>query len=645
LGRLQQETDALASQLTEAQTQQEATRVELAATVEQLAEAQEQLADVQAQFAAARHRVAIADENTAQLEKALLETGKMEQELRVGQALIAEAQTQQETTRVELAATVEQLTDARAQLADVQSQLESAGHRAAAADENSAQLEKVLLETGKLEQELRVGQALMAEAQTQQETTRVELASTVEQLTDARTQLADAQSQLESAGHRAAAADENSAQLEKSLLETGKLEQELRVREALMAEAQTQQETARVELASTVEQLTDAPQLADAQSQLESADHRAAADANSAQLEKALLETGKLEQELRVGQALIAEAQTQQETARVELASTVEQLNQVQAQLAAARQGQDELRQAAEAAGAATEAAASSALDRDDESSRLREAIATAHTENERLAGQLQDAQSEEGVDTAELDELRCRCSGLEKKLATTEQQLADAGEHESDAQASEDQRRRFEMAVEELRDLKRVNAELEAKLASGSGIAVSTASTGLDWEAQKQRMLASLEADDIDEDDEDAVAERQSIEGTIHITDQIVNQKDAEIDKLKRQLEESTGGAEASDPKAIAELLDSDEIIRQEREKLVQAQAEWRKKIGQAEIEISLERAKIGRERTVLEEKERLYQADQSSRSNSDTPDAPPEKPPRGRWLSRLGLKDLNES
>jgi hypothetical protein len=158
-----------------------------------------------------------------------------------------------------------------------------------------------------------------------------------------------------------------------------------------------------------------------------------------------------------------------------------------------------------------------------------------------------------------------------------------------------------------------------------------------MDWEAQKQRMLASLEEDD--RNDEEAVAERESIEGTIRITDQIVEQKDQEIAALKQRLEElSSGKAEA-----VADLLDHDEVIRQEREKLQQAQAEWREKIGKAEIDISVERAKIARERLELEDKLQAYQQEQPHHAG-EGPAHSSAKPTRGRWLARLGLKDLED-
>jgi hypothetical protein len=82
--------------------------------------------------------------------------------------------------------------------------------------------------------------------------------------------------------------------------------------------------------------------------------------------------------------------------------------------------------------------------------------------------------------------------------------------------------------------------------------------------------------------------------------------------------------------------------VIRQEREKLTQVQAEWREKIGKAEIDISVQRAKIARERAEFDEKIRQFEAQQERRGPNDDSDA--DKPARGRWLARLGLS-IDES
>jgi hypothetical protein len=309
-----------------------------------------------------------------------------------------------------------------------------------------------------------------------------------------------------------------------------------------------------------------------------------------------------------------------------------------------ARERQEELRRdLAEAQSAADAVQAGGSAEQNVELARLRESLQTARAESERLADELQHA-SRGSADAAEQKKLRAERDSLQKKLAEAERQLAAAADNDGDAQSKDDLRRRFEMAVEELREVKRANAELETKLKkAGSGTAAIGGGGGaLDWEAQKQKLMAAWD-DDGDDDDEERAAERQSIEGTSRITDQIVAQKDEEIEELKRQLEEYASSRGASDDKAVAELLDGDDIIRQEREKLQQAEAEWRQKIGQAEIDISVERARIARERMELEEKMRVYQADQATRP-PDAPAGATEKPVRGRWLARLGLKDLND-
>jgi DNA repair exonuclease SbcCD ATPase subunit len=376
-------------------------------------------------------------------------------------------------------------------------------------------------------------------------------------------------------------------------------------------------------------------ELATAQGQIEELQVQLeASQASQAAAAAARIEAGKLEQELRVREALLAEAQTRQETCRVELATALEQLQDAQAQLALAHERQKELRRevaAAQNTARATDAGGSGGDGA--ELARMREALDAAHLQNHQLVGQL--AETSAAGDTDELKKLRKERDTLKRKLAEVESK--EGSRSAADEKNKDDLQRRFEMAVEDVRELKRANADLEAKLKSRGGAVASVAGGGgMDWEAQKQRMLASLEEDD--RDDEDAVEERQSIENTIRITDQIVAQKDREIAALKRQLEDLGGNSTA-----VADLLDHDEIIRQEREKLVEVQTEWREKIGKAEIDISMERARIARERIELEEKLRNYQTERADRPPGETA-AADDKPVRGRWLARLGLKDLND-
>ena len=247
-----------------------------------------------------------------------------------------------------------------------------------------------------------------------------------------------------------------------------------------------------------------------------------------------------------------------------------------------------------------------------------------------------------ESSDSEQVVALREERDRFARRLADAEAKLSKQSQAgASDQQASSDLQRRFELAVEEVRELKRTHAELELKLKARGTTAPSAPGGGLNWEAQKQRLLASLEADD--DDDEEARQERTSIEGTIRITDEVVAQKDVEIAELRRSLEDRAPQT-TNQSVAIADLLDKDEIIRQEREKISAMQAEWREKIGEAEIDISVQRAKLARERAELDEKLRQLQSQQESHAESDIPQNESGKPARGRWLARLGLKDLDD-
>jgi hypothetical protein len=68
----------------------------------------------------------------------------------------------------------------------------------------------------------------------------------------------------------------------------------------------------------------------------------------------------------------------------------------------------------------------------------------------------------------------------------------------------------------------------------------------------------------------------------------------------------------------------------------------EWEEKLRRAEVDISVERAKIARDQVALQEKlqelaeAQARQADAQGEGNSKSG-----KQPRGRWLARLGLKD----
>ena len=94
--------------------------------------------------------------------------------------------------------------------------------------------------------------------------------------------------------------------------------------------------------------------------------------------------------------------------------------------------------------------------------------------------------------------------------------------------------------------------------------------------------------------------------------------------------------------PAALGELIDQDAVIREERQSLKRLQEEWMEKLRQAEMDISLERANMARQKAELDEKRRLL----DMRTLAALPDATMSagKSGRGRWLARLGLKEKDE-
>jgi hypothetical protein len=164
------------------------------------------------------------------------------------------------------------------------------------------------------------------------------------------------------------------------------------------------------------------------------------------------------------------------------------------------------------------------------------------------------------------------------------------------------------------------------------------------DWETEKLRLLAALESDP-DKDGEPQRAERSKIDEVVQTTEKIIAEKNREIQQLLNQLEESAGATPpvADKTAAVAQTLDSSSIIQEEREQLRQLQEQWRNKLCHAEIELSLERASLARQRSELDEQMQAVQANAAKTSPAPDEDDRGARPARGRWLSRLGLTDAD--
>ncbi|HEX2476393.1 MAG TPA: hypothetical protein VHK01_16695, partial [Lacipirellulaceae bacterium] len=240
-------------------------------------------------------------------------------------------------------------------------------------------------------------------------------------------------------------------------------------------------------------------------------------------------------------------------------------------------------------------------------------------------------------ADSAELIALRAERDALAERVETLERQPVEHIDADSEQQIA-DLQRRFELAVEDVRELKTKNADLESRLAAARSSGGHSDSGGMDWESQKRRMLASLEDEGDSEATEERKQERASIENTIEMTDAVVAEKDREIEQLRTQLAEAAsekpGAAERERQQKIDELVNADDIVAEHRQRIAQLEREMEEKLRAAELEVSVERAKIAREKTELEEQ----RIDLESRRTPHDPHAAAGAP-RRRWLSKLGL------
>jgi chromosome segregation ATPase len=245
-------------------------------------------------------------------------------------------------------------------------------------------------------------------------------------------------------------------------------------------------------------------------------------------------------------------------------------------------------------------------------------------------------------ADSAELIALRAERDALAERVEVLERQPVGPIDASSEEQIA-DLQRRFELAVEDVRELKTKNAELESRLSaakrSGGGHADAG---GMDWESQKRRMLASLEGEGDGEVDEARQKERATIENTIEMTDAVVAEKDREIQELLAKLAEASSEKPEVDHRQqqINVLLNADEVIAEHRKRISQLEHEMEDKLRAAELELSVERAKIARERSELEE----LRIDLESRRKSHDSGASGGGP-RRRWLSKLGLSGDEQS
>ena len=177
-------------------------------------------------------------------------------------------------------------------------------------------------------------------------------------------------------------------------------------------------------------------------------------------------------------------------------------------------------------------------------------------------------------------------------------------------------------------------------------------------WEDRKRDILKQLESDSFDaEAFAESLAEEHREEAAADPTEfcrgllrrledlQDTNAgQSSELRQLRGMLDEQStqaaGGDVAVGAAALVSLLDDDELVREERQRLADLREEWEEKFRRLEVESSVQKAKLSRERQEFADKvrtleEELEQTRRQVRVQEETGGA------KRRWLGKLGLAD----
>ena len=189
------------------------------------------------------------------------------------------------------------------------------------------------------------------------------------------------------------------------------------------------------------------------------------------------------------------------------------------------------------------------------------------------------------------------------------------------------------------------------------------------DWDRRREALLAHLEREDLGEDlSADRVQQVESVIGIERDFDrptrgdlnswvgdlvteverlrELVHEQSGELEELRmllsaRDVDGDGDGETATGASAIAAILESDELVMAERQRLQALQDQWEEKFRRSEIEASIERAELSRtRREVVQLKAKLeVELEQYKREQRTEEELGPAN--SRRWLAKLGLRD----
>lgn len=287
----------------------------------------------------------------------------------------------------------------------------------------------------------------------------------------------------------------------------------------------------------------------------------------------------------------------------------------------------------------------------------LREQLDLALRKAEESEAQLMQATARSARVSSELERACEQIIALETSLESLSSGAASGGAAENDEtlRLLEEVQGEVEQLRKACRELNGENANLAKEIAdlrmraASRDVVVPQAAESMTWEQRKAAILEQLRQEDLG----GAMPEQesQSLRQMIQKTSEEVEHRDREIAELRELLDQqsatfnarSNGDEVAMGAAGIAMMFDSDDLICEERGRLKEVQAEWDAKLRKAEVELSMERAKLARERRDVELKQGELEDKLRQIAQDQTPAQRQEegKAPRRRWLTQLGLGD----
>ena len=242
----------------------------------------------------------------------------------------------------------------------------------------------------------------------------------------------------------------------------------------------------------------------------------------------------------------------------------------------------------------------------------------------------------------------QARESQLVGEIDRLHQEILSIAENVQNSAASEDFEHRIRQLENALQsseqstdELSQENRHLRNQISAMSSESRRTTPTSaspdnMSWDDRKKLLMMELDGETTGTELQDhGVSDPDALAHLIQSSQIEIERRDREIEELKKLLatQSNTISEGVSMEAERSKVLDADEIIQQERGRLRTIQAELDDKLRKAEVDLSLERARLARDRQLVEERQQALK-NQTAEADTSTPGVK-----KRNWLASLGL------